>query len=539
MTIVDPSASHEDGWPIGLQREVKVFRFAGAIAMLLASAAPASGETLVDAIAEAYRHNPALQAQRAELRELDESVVQAGAPYRMSADATATIGYNDRLQRSAFDAGFARFEQRSMGASLSVSQLLSSGGRTAAQISAAEADVLVGRERLREAENRTIYQVVDAYISVRRDTELAAIQARAAASYERQVSQARAREGEGDLTRIDIAQAEAQLMIIRAALLQTQASLEQSRSRFAAVVGRNPGDLEPPPPLPGLPRSVDVGYLIAGQESPSLWQAILGEKASRHRIAAERAERHPVISAQGSFGYVNPLGYQVRDLGRTVSGGITVTVPILTQGVVGSRVRAAIAAQQSAEFLVEDARRSVDAAVLNAWNQSVTARRQIESGEAAVIAARTALDGVKLGFAEGFRSNFELIDSEQRLLNAQVIVANARYGLYAGQATMLALLGRLQLAALVPSTQLYDPTRELRRNRARQIGPFEPLVHLIDRAQVPSDRSRPSPVVTINNDPEFAPAGSAGIDGPLARELPFPVVGSVPGPITPKIKQGR
>ncbi|KQT35178.1 hypothetical protein ASG29_03440 [Sphingomonas sp. Leaf412] len=498
-----------------------------AILALLLSPAAARADTLADAIVDAYRNNPQLQAQRAELRALDEGVIQAGAPYRMSADATATIGYNERLQRSAFLEGFSRFEQRSMGASVSVAQLLSSGGRTAAQVSAAEADVLAGRERLREAENQTLFQVVDSYVAVRRDLELVDIQSRSVASYQRQVAQARTREREGDLTRTDVAQAEAQLLIIQAALAQTQASLEQSRSRFAAVVGRNPGPLEPPPPLPGVPGSIDLGYSLAERESPLLWQAILAERGSRHRIAAERAERHPTISAQGSYGYVNPLGYQVRDLGRTLSGGITVTVPLLTQGVVGSRVRAAIAQQQSAAHLVEEARRNVDAGLLNSWNQTVTAERQIGSGEAAVVAARTALDGVKRGFAEGFRSNFELIDSEQRLLNAQVIVANARYGLYAGQATLLALLGRLQAATLVPDAPQYDPAANLKHNRAWQFGPFEPLLHVLDRPQQASDRSRAAPVPAAPADPRIAPAPApapaqgGATDRPLARALPL------------------
>lgn len=500
-----------------------MWRGIGIPALILFSTLPARAETLADAVVDAYRNNPRLQAERAELRALDESVIQAGAPYRMSAGVAATIGYNERLQRSAFLEGFSRFEQRSMGISLSVAQLLSSGGRTAAQVSAAEADVLAGRERLREAENQTLLQVVDSYLAVRRDLELVEIQSRSAESYRRQVGQSKLREAEGDLTRTDVAQAEAQLLIIEAALAQTQASLEQSRSRFAAVVGRNPGALEAPPPLPGMPKSIDLGYAIAERESPVLWQAILSERASRHRISAERAERNPTITAQGSYGYVNPLGYQVRDFGRTVSGGITVTFPLLTQGVVGSRVRSAIAQQQSAAFQVEDARRSVDAGLLNSWNQTVTAERQIASGEAAVTAARLALDGVKRAFAEGFRSNFELIDSEQRLLNAQVIVANARYGRYAGQATLLTLLGRLQAAALLSDAPRYDATADLARNKAWQFGPFEPLVRLIDGVQVPSRGSRIARVPSAPPRPRIAPADTAIVNRPLARELPLAI----------------
>lgn len=204
------------------------------------------------------------------------------------------------------------------------------------------------------------------------------------------------------------------------------------------------------------------------------------------------------------------------------------SVPILSQGVIGSRVRAAIANQQAAEFRGEDARRSVDAGLLNAWNQTITASRQIAAGEAAVVAARAALDGVKRGFAEGFRSNFELIDSEQRLLNAQVIVANAVYGRYVGQASTLALLGRLQAAALMPGTPTYDPARDLKHNRDWQIGPFEPLIHAFDKAQVPSDRSRKAVVPFAPADPVIAPGTPAPRDSDLSRALPFPAPGAAP-----------
>ncbi|MEG3166371.1 TolC family protein [Sphingomonas sp. PB2P19] len=62
--------------------------------------------------------------------------------------------------------------------------------------------------------------------------------------------------------------------------------------------------------------------------------------------------------------------------------------------------------------------------------KQIASRDQLELGVSAVRAANSALEGVRRGFAEGFRSNFEVFDSEQRLLNAQILVANARYSRY-------------------------------------------------------------------------------------------------------------
>ncbi|QQV76958.1 TolC family outer membrane protein [Sphingomonas aliaeris] len=493
--------------------------------MAIATPGAASGETLADAIVDAYRNNPVLQAQRAELRALDETVIEAMSPYRLGAQLDGNINYNERRQRGLSTSGFTIFEQRSIGTAVTVNQLLSSGGRVAAQVSAAEADVLSGRERLRDVENSTMFEVINAYVSVRRDQQLVAIQARAVDNYDRQVKQNRSRAKEGDLASTDVAQAEAQLLLISAALAQARANLEQSRSRFAAAVGRNPGMLDPEPDLPNVPTTSGEAQRVAAAESPVLWQAKLAEKASGYRIAAARAERRPTITAQGSFGYVNPQGFETRDLGTNMGGGVSFSLPLLTRGVVGSRVRAAIARQQSAEFQIEDARRTLAAGILNAWNQTVTAQEQLRVGTAATTVAEAALGGVKRGFAEGFRSNFEVIDSEQRLLSAQILTVNARYGLYLGQATMLAFIGRLQADTLVTGSIAYRPETNLVVQRRGQFGPFVPVVRLLDRLPPYEGKGRPAPVIPQASSPQIvtpSPAGPSGPpDGPLADSLPL------------------
>ncbi|WP_296549932.1 TolC family protein, partial [Phenylobacterium sp.] len=59
-------------------------RWLAAVSLAALSLAPsaASAETLAEAIAMAYASNPTLQAQRAQLRALDENWYQARAGYR-------------------------------------------------------------------------------------------------------------------------------------------------------------------------------------------------------------------------------------------------------------------------------------------------------------------------------------------------------------------------------------------------------------------------------------------------------------------------
>lgn len=144
-----------------------------------ALAAPAAAETLADAIAEAYQNNPNLQAQRATQRATDEEYVQARSGWRPTLTLQATGTYQQfRTPRSEL-LRFQRFstiERDNSGAALlAFTQPIWTGGRTAAQVTAANADVLQGRENLRRLEGQLMQAVIQAYADVLRDQQAVTI----------------------------------------------------------------------------------------------------------------------------------------------------------------------------------------------------------------------------------------------------------------------------------------------------------------------------------------------------------------------------
>jgi len=487
---------------------------------LIATPASVRADTLAESIADAYRNNPTLKAQRAELRVIDETYIQAGSPYRLQMSISASAEASEVRGRDV--SGIRRTISDDLSTvGLNASQILFNGGRTAAQLSVADADVLSARERLREVENNILLAVIDAYSSVRRDTEIVAIRERSLAAFNRQVDQARARRAGGDLTRTDVAQAEAQAAIASVSLSQAQADLQLSRARFATLVGRNPGQLDIEPPLPGLPTSIDEGYRIAGEESPRFRQSVYDERAGRARIAAARAESNPMVELSGTAGYSGPAEFNTSEYRRNLVGRVTFSMPLLTGNLLESRRRQAIADRDRLENLVEASRRTVDLNVLQSWNQVVAATRQIESGEAAVRAAEVSSLGSSREFREGLRSTFEMLNEEQRLLDAQLVVAQARYTRYVGQAGLLATLGRLDAARLDAGIPRYDPVSAADQRRGRIFGPFDPLLVPFDRLQQPSDATKPLPVLAYAPMPEITePTTSIPPDAPLAQSVP-------------------
>src|SRR5690349_9257858 len=148
-------------------------------------AAPASAETLADAIALAYQNNPTLQAQRATQRALDENYVQARSGWRPTLSFTGSWSFSEQAVPGRVAAALGAFDRNGDGipdgagrsdsaltrGALTFTQPLWTGGRVAAAVNAANADVLAGRENLRRVEASVLTSVIQAYSDTRRDLE--------------------------------------------------------------------------------------------------------------------------------------------------------------------------------------------------------------------------------------------------------------------------------------------------------------------------------------------------------------------------------
>ena len=245
---------------------------AGCIAVLAAASLgrAAGAETLGDAIALAYQTNPTLQAERATLRATDEEYVQAQAGLRPTVGASASYTYEDAQITETGQPNFKLSGGGEQGG-LQISQPLYTGGLASAKIDAAHADILAERENLRRTEVSVLQSVIDAYLDVRRDQQQLVISQDNVAVLARQLDETSARFDAGQLTRTDVAQSQARLALARSQLAGALSTLAVARAGYAAVVGQNPAELAPEPPIARLlPPSVDAAFDAAEQGNPQL-----------------------------------------------------------------------------------------------------------------------------------------------------------------------------------------------------------------------------------------------------------------------------
>ena len=471
------------------------------------AAGPAAAETLADAIALAYESNPTLQAQRATQRALDETYVQARSGYRPSLSASVQETFSDSRTPGASglvdtngDGIPDTFVTRSISqsqrgnASLSLSQPLYTGGRVGAAVSAAEADILTGRENLRRVEAQVLGNVITAYVDTRRDQEALRIRQENVRVLERQLEESKARFDVGEITRTDVAQSESRLASAQAQFQTAQAQLAISRANYVAIVGQSPGDLAPEPSLANLlPGSVDQAFDSAQVDNPQIRAAQYAEQASKARLSGARAERMPSVALRTTLGFsgdINPVDTDLYSRNLTTSVGVT--VPLFTGGLTNSRVRQSIERNNVDRIGVETARRSVLQGLTQSWSQLSAARANIGSTDTQVRAARIAAEGTRQEQQVGLRTTLDVLNAEQELRAAELAQITARHDEYVAAASVLAQMGRLEAANLTPNVPHYDPKANFGKLRfAWGWVPWEEPIAIVDSALTPKPHEKP------------------------------------------------
>jgi outer membrane protein len=501
-------------------------------------------QTLADAIELAYRTNPALGAQRYELRATDEGLAQALAAFRPTAQINASGGYSrtdtGRVTEANRPIGDrfrspGEFAVNDLQTQLEIDQSLSTGGRASAGVSAAREDIKAGREGLRGVEGDLLAQVIGAYADVRRDMRTVSIRRNGVRVLTALLDEIVARREAGELTRTDVAQAETQLVQARIQLDAVDGQLQNSRANFAALVGTEPGMLAPEPPLPLLPKSIDAAFDTAMRFNPALAQAIHSERASRARIGVARAAARPSLTLRGTIGTSGQLapfyGYNQDNI---LTGRVILTIPLSQGGQVGSQVAQAADRNSADRLRIETARRQVVQNIVNAWNQMVTSRRIEIEQQVQLEAAKVYYEGTYEEYRAGLRSTFDVLFAQNSLRDTQVAQLASRRDSYVAQASLLRQIGLLEIDKIATGTAVYEPADHLRKVEARGRPPWEGAVQAIDAIGRPADRqTRIEQPERLTDTPGIAPGEVEVDDPPLATTSPaLPILGTTGAPTT-------
>lgn len=438
---------------------MKTFRYslkAGLAAMLLSVSTPAVSlaDTLADALAGAYEHSGALEQNRALLRAADEDVAVGVAGLRPILNWSANIKHT--FGDSFSGISHTRTAAESYGLGLAAEWMLYDFGATRYGIEMAKETVLATRQALLSAEQAVLLAAIRGYMNVRRDGEFVGLRQNNVRVITQELRAAKDRFEVGEITRTDVALAEARLAAARSELAASEGALMRSVEEYRASVGRAPKNLSASVKLPRIPRSLEDAKAIAVRSHPDI-------KKIQHQISAAdllvqrtEASMKATVKLTATYGITEYFGSTVYSHGGTF--GVEAGGPIYRGGALAANLRKVIAQRDAARGGLHGMRHLVAQNVGNAWSQLLAARASGEASDRQIRAAGIAFRGVREEATLGSRTTLDVLDAEQELLNAQASRISAMAAEYTAAYTLVSAMGHLTVDRLNLNVPRYDPT---------------------------------------------------------------------------------
>ena len=430
----------------------------------------------MEALAATYANQPALQAERAKLRATDENVPTALAGWRPNVALAGSAGYGDGLSRALSYFGTNRFYfntpmQRDIAnATATVTQNVYTGGKVEGSVNRAKSQVMAERAMLIAQEETSFNNAVSAYVGVIQARDLLELDVNNEQVLAKQLQATNDRFRVGEITRTDVAQAEAALEGARATRETAQGSLQTARGTFQQIIGVfPPDDLAEPQPLNLPVHGEQEAAALATINNPNVINAQFNDAAAKDAIDVAFSALLPQISLQGqTFEQVNAGAPSSQVNGYQVTAQLS--VPIYQGGAEYSAVRQARQAEQQTQRLIDDAKRVAVQAAVQAWDTLVAAKAAADSTRAQVRANEIALEGVEREAIVGSRTTLDVLNATQLLLTSRTtLVQNLSQVISASYAVAVAI-GRLTARDLRLPVPLYDETAYYEAVKNKWIG---------------------------------------------------------------------
>ncbi len=433
--------------------------------------AMAQSRTLQEALAAAYSNNPSLQASRAQLRAVDENVPTALAGWRPQVIVSGTAGSAFGNQNSNTTGREITSQQGRaiVTGSATVTQPIYRGGRTTAATNRAENQVMTQRAKLIASEEQLFSDTVSAYVNVISTTQILALNGNNEQVLQRQLQATNDRFRVGEITRTDVAQAEAALAGATASRQSAEGNLQTARATFQRLVGELPDKLVEPQPLKLPTRTLEEAKAQASGNNPTVIAALFQNASDKDNFDLQYGALMPTVSIQGTGSYTqNSVQKNVRTEGGQVVASLS--VPIYQGGSEYAAIRAARQTEQQSRRLVDDAKRTAVQQVISAWETYQAAKSTIDSTRTQIRSNQIALEGTQREAIVGSRTTLDVLNAEQILLNSRTTLVQNLSSLVTASYQVTSAVGRLTARDLNLQVPLYDETAYYQAVRNRWIG---------------------------------------------------------------------
>jgi outer membrane protein len=404
--------------------------------------------TLSEALLEAYKNNPELNAERENIKVSKEDLNISKSEFlpsltlsssrskestekltnRSGANVSSTdVDPKTRsiiIEQTLFQgfAGMAGFEKNKIGLNLAVAKLL-------------------------KREQEIIYKAIEAYTGLVSTKEKLNINKKNVKLYENTVETAQARLERGQITLSDLAQSESSLAGAQAKFIQAKNDEVTAKLVYEKVIGSitNVNSLSKDSDIDlKIPNSLNEAIKISKKNNPDLIIAKLEYEQSEKDVKIAAADLSPSATLSLKSSKTDDLSssYDEQDK-ETITA--TISWPLFKGGKNIASLKKSKNQKNIKKFLFDNAIKSNDTNVASAWSSLQSSKSLLNSVKLQVQAAEIANEGITEEYESGLgRSTLDVMQSNSILLNSKISLTDSERNYLLSQFSLLQSVGLLK-----------------------------------------------------------------------------------------------
>ena len=407
--------------------------------------------TLFEALTEAYKNNPELNAERENISISEEDLKISKSNYLPSVTFSGSKSQEDtsKLTNRA-GAGQSVSDVDPSSQSIKIEQTIIDFGRNA-DVKKNEIGINLAETKLLKKEQEVLFKAIEAYSGLILANEKLKINQRNLNLLERQVETNRARLERGQITLSDLAQSESSLAEAQANFIQSQNEITSNKLNYENVIGTI-SDTN------SLNKNFDINLMLPGslsdaidaskKHNPELIIAKLEYEQSEKDVLISRSD----LSPSAKLSYENSRS---QDLSSTYDKRnkrilkATVTWPIYSGGKNRASLNKSRNLQNRKILLLNSVTKTNSSNVAISWATLQSSKSLLNSVKSQVKAAEIANEGITVEYESGLgRSTLDVIQSNSILLNSRIALANSERNYLLAQFNVLKSIGLLNSSHL-------------------------------------------------------------------------------------------
>ena len=402
--------------------------------------------TLSEALTQAYKNNPELNAERENIKVSEEDLNISKGEYFPTitlSGSKSKENTNKLTKQSGGDASVTDVD--SLSTSITIEQTLVDFGRDA-EHDKNKIGIDLAKAKLLNKEQDILYKAIEAYTGLILANEKFEINKANVNLLERQVETNSIRLERGQVTLSDVAQSESSLAGAQARFIQAQNEVLTSKLNYENIIGplSNSNSLVKNSTINfAMPGNLNSAIDLSKKNNPDLIIAKLEHEQSKKDTIIARSDLSPTAKLSFERSYNEDLSSTYDEREKDILKA-TVSWPFYSGGKNRATYKKNKNLQNRKRLLLDNTTKTNETNVASAWSNFQSSKSLLNSVELQVKAAEIANEGITAEYQSGLgRTTLEVIQSNSFLLNAQISLANSERNYLLSQFNLLKSIGLL------------------------------------------------------------------------------------------------